>query len=456
MSNKKLGPISKALYWEPGKPMDPRPYTVTLSGSHALVILNPDSENPLWKLFKLPVKHVLHLNRKLLKILFDHNLISKHQVQLAFDQWSQEESELIFIKTDHRGLKRETITMPIRRRGNEHYHKHTYSRIRWYEMVYNAFPTLYEKTNQYKTVQAKTNKKRFYRKRVHHTNQLLITLTYPYWEGIRLGIAWARTSPDFNRWMTNLKGRLKRRGIKPLFYFKALEATKKGMPHFHILIKLSKPIEVKEHYNGWQKRYCYKPFDKSLFAWKYGHYTVDGITNNKAIPYITKYITKTTNNKNPYGVRNKTLALSWVSNKRLYSTSMVCMFKHKFPALAAFMQLTEKFTINKMVDKCWNGLKYPKIPWTWYKKSDLIRRFRYTTRKRADLASDEILYYPLASRLNYEGFYQVTALRCHRNNTSVTIPIPDVIAHPSVRRDATKKVKNFREIRKIKQEFKIN
>jgi hypothetical protein len=443
-------------YWAPKPSYENEKYTITISLRHCLIVTHDDKFGDEYYLFNLPISYntAENCNQKILKILFMHDIISRQHVSHAFEKWRLEEMEIIFIKTDYRGLAREEFRMPVRRRGNEHYHMRTWSRIRWYEMVFNGFPHIYEKTERFRIVQAKSNKLKFYRKRVHLSNTLLITCTYPFWKGMPLGKAWSRTSDDTNRYLTNLKGRLERRGNKILFFFKALESTVNGVPHVHYLMKLKNAVEVKKHYNGWKKEYEYPAFDKTLFHWKYGHFDVRGIKTPQCLGYITKYITKATN---PQNLGHQSLALSWVTNKRLYSTSMICLFKARFPAAHKFMQLTEKFTINKMVDQYWNGLKFPKIPWdnSYLNTRNKIKaRFNLATRLQADRVSNVILKYPLESRLNYEGFYQVSALRCLKNQKSLLIPLGDTPGGLISRQQAGKKI-NKAHIRKLKQEFRI-
>lgn len=436
-------------------------YLLEIKKYHALLITELDTDYPKFHLFSLPIKHVLHRSTKLLKILFRHNLITQKQVILSYNQWVAEESEIILEKTDHRNLLKEYITIPVRRRGNEHYHKYTWSKLQWYQMVFDSIPTVLQPTNK-KKPRFTLKEKKIINSKVIYLNTFLVTLTYPYTPNT--GDAWNDISPDLNRYFTNLKGRLKRRDNPLYFYIRALESQNNGMPHIHILLKLPNPIPCYSYPTRQGTKY--KPFNKKLFHWKYGHYDIMGVKEHKnSVSYITKYITKTTN-KDRTAKQNKSLALSWMSNKRLYSNSMLCLFKTKFPNLHKFIskikyfdnemnikKICDKFTINKAVDELWNGLKLPCPPWSI--RPGLRSATRFPIRELMRRNSFAYIKEPLQTRLNYEGFYQVAGIRLQKPNSSCVFrPIEKV----SKRKIEEIKQKNFlinQRLKKIHHQSKI-
>jgi hypothetical protein len=412
------------------EPVDPQKYDIKISKTECLIILEPDDSNKR-KLFyfKLPIKYVLKTPIKLLKILWRHNLITQQQVLLAYESWVSEESEIWLEYSDYRNLCREKIKIPVKRRGNEHYHHHTWSRIQWYQLIFDALPMIYIETDLKKEITINKT----ITKKINWCNTLMITLTYPKKE--KLSDAWNETSPDTNRFFTNLKARLKRRDLDLLFYFKALESHKSGMPHIHIVCKLKNPVACYKYYSRRHKKVCLRPFNKKLFHWNHGNYDVTGINHSNGIKYITKYVTKITNSANQdtplnYGNRNKTLANTWISSKRLYSNTQFCLFKSKFPSLAKFMrsQPAESFhdakafrlrcTVNVLVDKHFDGIKFPLIPFRkkWKYKPPLKEKFGLSTRLQADIVASDWARPPLETRLNKEGFYQVIGIRCLKPN----------------------------------------
>lgn len=398
-----------------------KPYYIEWKGKqrlingYILIVTELNKIKPKLHLFHTPIKHVLHISPKLLKILFQHGYITQGQVELAYNKWVSEESEIIFDKYDHRMLLHETVRMPVKRRGNEHYHKHTWSRIQWYQMVFDSKPVIVKESEKKKKRLSRI-KKIPINSKIHYLNTFFVTLTYP--ESKNIHEYWNNTTQDLNRFFTNLKGRLKRRDNNIYFYFKALESQNNGMPHVHILIKLENPIECYQQPS--RKGTYYTPFNKKLFDWRYGFYDIKGINNNDAIKYVTKYITKVTSQSRTRK-ENKTLALTWMSSKRLYSTSMFDIFKYKYPNSQAFissqtyvneekktLHIKNKCTVNNLVDDYWNGFKLPLIPWD---KGDFKKRFRYPIREQCNRNSEIVLKAPLETRLNKEGYYQVSALR---------------------------------------------
>jgi hypothetical protein len=391
-------------------------YSLTRSLKHCLIIYHHPTKDNEYYFYNLPItqRTINNSPSKIVKILYQNLLIEKEMVLKKYEKWVQEESQIIIEYRDHNMRNREYITVPVRRRGNEHYHTYTWSRLQWYNLVFSALPLNFNKT---------TNKKQKNKKNrtIYKANTLMITLTYPEKYGTLNSIK--NCSKHYNSWITNIKAKLKRRNNELLFYFKALECQGNGMIHFHIIAKLQKPIDLYAIPTG--KGTYYRPFNKQLFNWQHGFYDIRAVQENKQISYLMKYITKTTN-KTRSRKETQTLALTWINNLRLYSNSMFDLFKVKFPSTHQFLKSLDmpnpeklpcKCTVNRLVDEYWNGLTFPKINWT----KQLKEKFRLKTRIQADRTAQEVLKYPIESRLNYEGFYELTALRYKKPDNSVEV-----------------------------------
>lgn len=274
----------------------------------------------------------------------------------------------------------------------------------------------------------------------------MISLTFA---NRNIGYNFKNLSKWFNSWITNIKAKLKRRENEILFYIKAIECQKDGTPHIHIMIKLNKPIELFQIPT--RKGTYTRPFEQDLFKWKYGFYDVRGVKSNDTIGYILKYITKTIQRQTDHDTQ--TLAFTWISNKRMYSNTMFDLLKNRFPNLhnkikneywfdiknGKLKKFRDKVTVNNLVNEYWNGFTFPKI--NWNHNQNFKKRFGYITRFKADLLSDLILKYPIESRLNYEGFYQVTALRWIKPNSETGVRELDSPTHPKNFRERNLKIK---------------
>lgn len=419
----------------------PRKYSIHSEKNHVLVILDPDVEARFF-LYKTPITNIFSIPKPVLKILFIENYIDKSLILKRYNNWVEEETYIIFEYRDFRGLLKEYIEMPVRKRGNEHYHKYTWSRIQWYMMVFNSLKLTHELTEYSKKDREKTRKTLL-------ANCLMITLTLP--TKFNNGYYWKNISKWFNSWITSLKAKLKRRDNRILFYIKALESQKNGNPHIHIMMKLENPIEC---YRIPTRRGTYsRPFNKELFNWYHGYYDVRAVDSNKKAGYIMKYITKASNTNRSLK-ETQTLALSWITNKRLYSTSMFDLYKDKFPNLHRATKLSKRCTVNYLVDDYWNGFEFPKIPWELIPTHKMLG---YKKRFILDLNSKTPIRLPIESRLNYEGFYQVTAMRCKNNSNTVVVGL-DIPTRPKnhyesdlkrkIRRKRYKKYIEFNKLNK--------
>lgn len=102
---------------------------------------------------------------------------------------------------------------------------------------------------------------------------------------------------------------LKRR-FGEFLYFKVLEITRAGRPHFHVLISGVKWIDQKELSDLWDSYGC----GKIVYIKR-----VSGRNNLKMCAYVLKYVNKTLKEEN-----KRFSAVLFASNKRLFSMSKGC------------------------------------------------------------------------------------------------------------------------------------
>ena len=324
------------------------------------------------------------------------------------------------------GVRQSLHSVPVKRRGNEAYHKYTWSKVQGNLMVMNGYPTVHEPTQD--TIFHKS-----FNRKIEYCNTFFILLTYDQVRSI--ADTWNDTSADLNRFFTNLRNKLKRRGTDILYYIKANEAHESYYPHIHILIKLNTLVPCYRAYSRKLGRNKLWLFDDEIFNWKYGHTFIEGIDNEeKSIRYIMKYITGASNPQSDSPPRGgdkptsggtdkhtlKSLAMTWITKKRLYSTSMKCHLKELYPNFEKKLRdlprpddpdwVEAKCTINRLREEYYNNFSFPKINFQAPKLKN--RGIRFLEREHMNAVSTVSLKLSLELKsLNNEGSWQVVAMR---------------------------------------------
>jgi len=154
------------------------------------------------------------------------------------------------------------------------------------------------------------------------TRLLFVTLTYDT-KRCSPREAWLSISDEFNRWIALL-----RKNYGELSYLKAVEATRRGYPHIHLVI-LFKEAEFSYFSLNGKFRIPRKERDRMRSGW---HSFVDVeavVSPRQAIAYTIKYVLKAhgekVKGKTPWEISEegveKTLALLWVYKRRGWSVS---------------------------------------------------------------------------------------------------------------------------------------
>lgn len=253
-------------------------------------------------------------NSNVIRALFKHNYHNIKPCLLLkfFNKWRYENIHIRF-RNNETG---EIFTTPVTRRGNKRFYKRTNGRLWRILNEYKSFKAIHNKQKEKEFIKGKN-------RTIFNSNQLFITLTYrTQLRGISEN--WSECGHDFDRYFRNLKKRLLTRGNKILYYIRAWENQRDGIPHIHILVKLKKAIKYYRQYNPSKRKIENILINREFYNWKYGitstfaiHEIKEG--SNKAFGYISKYITKVANPKNKKASIN--LALQWIFRKKSFSNT---------------------------------------------------------------------------------------------------------------------------------------
>ena len=109
------------------------------------IILDPETPHPKTIYIKTPLNKFDKPKTRILKILWQHGLISQELVIHFYKKWRDENISILmeFTHTNGRIDKHET---PVKRRGNERYHKYTWSRLQNNIMSFNGYEGISEST----------------------------------------------------------------------------------------------------------------------------------------------------------------------------------------------------------------------------------------------------------------------------------------------------------------------
>lgn len=192
-------------------------------------------------------------------------------------------------------VKRETIAIKCRKRGNDVYWWKVNKRLRFLKSI-ESF-TLFDPHGNIK-----------------RTNILFVTLTQDI-KRCSVQEACQTLGVDYNKWISSL-----RKKFGHISYFRCWEASKKGYLHIHVLLVFH-DYKFKIAFSQLKGSRCiYRIEEKEAFE-KSWHSFVDVQAVRelrKGIKYITKYLTKT---KHESQTQVLTLALCWLFRKRTFAVS---------------------------------------------------------------------------------------------------------------------------------------
>ena len=153
------------------------------------------------------------------------------------------------------------LFIPVKRRGNERYHKYTWSRIQNNINQMLSYPWIFKETNN----RGKTNhlgKGKIMSRQITEANCIFMTTTidpevaetpleslFNEHTPIPIHKAWNNTTEYLNNFMTKIRQWSKRNNNKLLFYIRAIESHESGYPHMHFIMIFEKPFKFYAKYD---------------------------------------------------------------------------------------------------------------------------------------------------------------------------------------------------------------
>jgi len=194
-------------------------------------------------------------------------------------------------------FKSEVFAVKCSKRGNDVYRHRVYRRFK-------GLASLAEKTVFFNPKDRGGKKK---------TRALFVTLTYDT-KRCSYAEAWRNLGVEFNRFMA-----YDRKKFGKVSSFRVFESSKKGYPHIHCILL----FEEKEFKVFRDRRGQFRIKEKGVVAagW-HSHTDVQAMSSlGRGLSYLKKYLLKCIDAENKDSKALKTLALSWLFNKRAFSIS---------------------------------------------------------------------------------------------------------------------------------------
>lgn len=198
---------------------------------------------------------------------------------------------------DLRTFKSDVFAVKCSKRGNDVYRYRVYRRFK-------GLASLAKKIVFFNPKNRNQNKK---------TRALFVTLTYDT-KLCGFGQAWINIGIEFNRFMSHV-----RKKFGNVSCFRVFEAYENGHPHIHcILLFKNKRFNVFRDKKG-QFRIKEKGFIEE--GWR-SHTDVKAMSSlGRGLSYLKKYLLKSIDAENKDSKALKTLALTWLFNKRAFAVS---------------------------------------------------------------------------------------------------------------------------------------
>lgn len=228
-----------------------------------------------------------------------------NDITTEYDHWVTFDKYLILTRRNNYTYETSTLGIKCSKRGNEIYAKRTLKRfLTWCKRIPNV--TFYHPYQDNKTTQA-----------------LFITLTYDT-KLCDYRTAWERIAKEWNLFMSNMRKQYGR-----IATIRCFESFTNGHPHIHAILffkdhtfkvcKCHTP-DMKKEYLGTTENVTIETYWHSMIVSK----AVDELAS--AIQYLTKYLTKAVDYAKAQDEKQeeadkiiKTLALTWLFNKRAFS-----------------------------------------------------------------------------------------------------------------------------------------
>jgi len=204
---------------------------------------------------------------------------------------------MILNRIDLRTFKSDVFAVKCSKRGNDVYRYRVYRRFK-------GLASLAKKIVFFNPKDRNQNKK---------TRALFVTLTYDT-KLCGFGQAWINIGIEYNRFMSHV-----RKKFGNVSCFRVFEAYENGHPHIHcILLFKDKRFKVFRDNKG-----QFRIKEKGLIAagWR-SHTDVKAMSSlGRGLSYLKKYLLKCIDAENKDSKALKTLALTWLFNKRAFSVS---------------------------------------------------------------------------------------------------------------------------------------